>query len=112
MHLAEFEIAPDEDADTRTAAGVPWEEIEHGGKITIARTLAAVPAFRTAAYAADRWRAVEINGRPAAVADPTLPLGIGRSAIVMWDPETGVRTILSGFNRTIDELIQVAEELQ
>ena len=41
-----------------------------------------------------------------------LAIGQGRSAIVIWDEAEGVRTVIIGVNRRIDELNRVAEELK
>ena len=111
-HVAEYEVVADDDADAQTAGGTPWEDVEHGGKVTVFRSLASGPVYRTGNHAAERWREVAVAGRPAAVADPILPLGLGRSAIVLWEAENGVRTIITGTNRTTEELLRIAEALK
>jgi hypothetical protein len=112
-HVVEYEIPAAAGADAKIASGqVRWDEIEHGGKLTIFRSLSIGPVYRTSNYAADRWRSATVLGLPAAVAEPILPMGLGRSAIVSWDSKTGVRTVVTGSSRKLDELVRVAEGLR
>jgi hypothetical protein len=112
-HVVEYEIPAEPGVESRLERGeVRWEDVEHGGKITIFRSLSQGAVYRSSNFAAIRWRAGTIQGRPAAIADPILPIGLGRSAIVVWDESEGVRTVLIGVNRRIDELFQVAEGLR
>lgn len=112
-HVIEYEIPAAADADAKIKSGeVRWEDIEHGGKLTVFRSLSQGPVYRSSNYAAERWKPATVRGLPAAVAEPILPIGLGRSAIVIWDAERGVRTVITGSNRTLAEVMQVAEGLK
>lgn len=112
-HVVEYEIPAEPGVESRLERGeVRWEEVEHGGKITVFRSLSQGPVYRSSNFAAIRWRGATVKGLPAAVADPILPMGLGRSAIVIWDERQGVRTVVVGVNRKNGELISVAEGLK
>lgn len=112
-HVVEYEIPAEPGVESELERGlVRWEDVEHGGKITVFRSLSQGPVYRTSNFAAIRWHSGTVRGHPAAIADPILPIGLGRSAIVIWDDQKGVRTVLVGVNRKLDELVKVAEGLK
>jgi hypothetical protein len=110
-HRVEFEIPAEPSADAKLANGARWEDVEPGGKITVWKAILDQPAFQSAMYAAERWRPSSIHGLPAAIADPILPNGLGPSAVVVWDAARNLRIVVTGTNRTIDEVVSAAEEM-
>lgn len=108
-----YEVPAAANADALIKSGqAKWEDVETGGRIDVVRSRASEPSFRSTNFAAERWKARTLNGHAAAVAEPALAIGLGRSAVVVWDAEHGVLTVLTASNRRLDELVRVAEGLK
>lgn len=78
-----------------------------GGSFSLFRY--AGSAVASVAIPADRWRAGEIAGHPAAIARPILDNGLGTSAVIVSHDGSVTRVIADGL--TLDEVIRIAEGL-
>lgn len=110
-HEVEYYFEPEANLDSKLRTGqLRWEDAAHGGTLAIYRQFAESPGW-TSGIAADRWYPSSIDGRPAAIAKALHEIGLGPSAIVIWDPDSGVQTTLVATNFELDQLIAIAERL-
>ncbi len=107
---AAFEIPPAPDLASRVQSGESWFDLQHGGQIFIYRDHVAAPGFESS-IASERWEPGNINRLPAAIGRPVLRSEFGESAVVVWDAERGMQTVVRGFDVELTDLVALAEEL-
>lgn len=62
--------------------------------------------------AEERWQPGTIAGYPAAIAQPILPdLGLGPSAVIVWEGDVGIVTVVRGFDVPMRTILTIAEAL-
>jgi hypothetical protein len=76
-----------------------------GGRFSIVRWRGEPRAPVT--IAAERWTAGAVGGRPAAIATPILPIGLGESAVVAYSD--GIVTVVQAANLPIEEVRRITE---
>ncbi len=60
----------------------------------------------------ERWYPETIAGNPAAIARPILPeLGLGESAVVVWEEDKGIVTTVRGFNLPLATMLAAVDGL-
>ncbi|MBI5947089.1 MAG: hypothetical protein HY875_03010 [Chloroflexi bacterium] len=98
------------DAAERLAAGESWFVVPHGGFINVHKYRyrdGAAPAEFTD-IPASHWYADTIGGLPAAVGRPVLDAGLGGGAVLIWDAELRVSTVIYSYNLGLEELLKFA----
>jgi hypothetical protein len=104
-----YVVPAEANAESRVRSGAAnWFDIEHGGYVWVWRTLIPGPNYFGSEVPSGQWAEATIAGLPAAVGKPTLD-GLGHATVVVWDPQSGILTVVRGLDRTADEVVHVAE---
>ncbi len=83
-----------------------------GGSFSVVRMRVPAPVISSVLVPEDRWMEASFGGRSAVVARPILDeLGLGRSAIAVYDMTTGILTLLDADGIPHEELMAVARSL-
>jgi hypothetical protein len=109
--IERFYVIPSEPGlSARIASGVSWFDTHHGGYIWVTRMVLTGSAWDGSDVPSGQWSSSTINGLPAAVGKPMLD-GFAHSSVVVWDPSSGVLTAVRALDRSLDEVVTVAQEL-
>ncbi|MFN0096436.1 MAG: hypothetical protein ACKVVT_16880 [Dehalococcoidia bacterium] len=101
-------VPPEHESEHKLRNGKAWGDVKHGAAFTIVRESKPFAALQSS-LPSERWHAVTIAGRPAAVAGPMLAEGLGEAHLVIWDD--GIQTTLEAIMLTEAQLVKIAEGL-
>ena len=105
-----YYIAPDEDQMQRVSRGeLTFFQAQHGGWFAIARLQTPTPLYFGGGIASERFHPGSVNGYPAAIGAPIFAEGFGPAAVLVWDEDRQLLTIVEGGDLTVDELTRIAE---
>jgi hypothetical protein len=106
----DYRIAPDEE-DLRLVENgqLSFFDANHGGYVTVHRSVLETPAYHGGGIASDRFRPANVAGYAAVIGDPIFAEGFGLAAVVVWDPERQVLTVVEGSDIVVDDLVRIVE---
>jgi hypothetical protein len=106
----DYYVAPDDAEMQRVSRGeMTFFDARHGGWFYIRREQTSTPIYFGGPIASERFHPASVLDYPAAIGNPIFEAGFGPAAVLVWDKDRQLLTIVEGTDLTVAELTRIAE---